>query len=251
MGSAVACWVSRPNITPRSIPHAGMFNNIGSVSDSGRGLQGPLPVASPLTRKRIIQQLLVGDLADLADEGLYQLLPSGSEKLQAGKRKSLKNPKSETLAKSKHQMMSPSLWKKSQTNHYVGKSGLAENMLCFVSLEQKVFHQLKQSHAENQLVQALKDAVFPELNLKSYLDCKSDLALPTIRYILRGRPTDEAFELDRSLTRALKNQRKTSTAIKQSVPVTKYSSLSPATVPRKPHSQGYPHPWLLPMEWED
>ncbi|XP_008275033.1 carbonic anhydrase 12 [Stegastes partitus] len=217
----------------------------------GRGLQGPLTVTTPLVRKRIVQQLLVGDLADLADEGLYQLLPSGSEKLQAGKKKGLKNQKSETLAKSKQQTMNPSLWKKSQTNSYVGKSGLAEDTLCYSSLEQTVFHQLRQSHAENQLVEALRDSVFPKLNLKSYLDCKSDLALPTIRHMLRGRPTDEAFELDRSLTRALKNQRKTSTAIKQSVPVTKYSGLSPATVPRKPHGQGYPHPWLLPMEWED
>lgn len=224
---------------------------IGSVSDAGRGLHGTLTVTSPLTRKRIIQQLLVGDLADLADEGLYQLLPSGTEKLHAGKKKDLKNQDSGTLAKSKQQMLHPSLWKKSQTNRSVGKLGLGEDELCYVSLEQRVFHQLKQSHSENQLVQALRDAVFPELNLKSYLNCKSDLALPTIRHILRGRPTDEAFELDRSLTKALMNQKKTSTAIKQSVPVTNYGGLPPAYVPRKPHSPGYPHPWLLPMEWED
>ncbi|KAL7403191.1 hypothetical protein ABVT39_026033 [Epinephelus coioides] len=217
----------------------------------GRGLQGTLTAASPLTRKQIVQQLLVGDLADLADEGLYKLLPSGSEKLHAGKKKDLKNQQSATLAKSKQQTLNPSLWKKSQTNRSVGKLGLAEDALCYVSLEQRVFHQLKQSHAENQLVQALKDATFPELNLKSYLECRSDLALPTIRHILRGRPTDEALELDRSLTKALMNKGKASTAIKQSVPVTKYGGFSPATVPKKPHSQGYPHPWLLPMEWED
>lgn len=224
---------------------------IGCVSDAGRGLQGTLTAASPLTRKQIVQQLLVGDLADLADEGLYKLLPSGSEKLHAGKKKDLKNQQSATLAKSKQQTLNPSLWKKSQTNRSVGKLGLAEDALCYVSLEQRVFHQLKQSHAENQLVQALKDATFPELNLKSYLECRSDLALPTIRHILRGRPTDEALELDRSLTKALMNNGKVSTAIKQSVPVTKYGGFSPATVPKKPHSQGYPHPWLLPMEWED
>ncbi|XP_069564730.1 carbonic anhydrase 12 [Brachyistius frenatus] len=217
----------------------------------GRGLHGTLTVTPPHTRKRIIQQLLVGDLADLADEGLYQLLPSGSEKLHAGKKKDLKNQQSETLAKSKQQMLNPSLWTKSQTNRYVGKFGLADDTLCYVSLEQRVFLRLRQSHTENQMVQALRDAVLPELNLKSYLDCKSDLALPTIRHILRGRPTDEALELDRSLTQALMKQRKTSTAIKPNVPVTKSSSLSPATVPRKPQSLGYPHPWLLPMEWED
>lgn len=218
----------------------------------GRGLHGIRTVTSPLTRKRIIQQLLVGDLADLADEGLYQLLPSGAEKLHAGKKKDLKEQQSEAVAKSKQQTLNPSLWKKSQTNRPVGKLGLAEDALCYVSLEHRVFHQLKQSHTETQLVQALRDAVFPELNIKSYLDCKSDLALPAIRHILHERPpTDEAFELDRSLTKAMMNPKKASPATKQTVPVTKYGGLPPATVPRKPHGQGYPHPWLLPMEWED
>lgn len=225
---------------------------IGCVSNAGRGLQGIPTVTSPLTRKQIVQQLLVGDLADLADEGLYQLLPSGSDILRAGKKKDHKNKQSVTLAKSKQQMQNPSTVKKSQTNHSVGKSGLATNALCYTAIEQQVHHRLRQSHAEPQLVQVLKDAVFPELNLKSYLDCKSDLALPTIRHILRGRPsTDEALEFNRSLTKALTNQRMTSTANKQTVPVRKNGGPSPATVPRKPHSQGYPHPWLLPMEWED
>ena len=210
--------------------------------NAGRGLQGTLTVASPLKRKQIVQQLLVGDLADLADEGLYQLLPSGSEKLYASKKKD----QGETLAKSKQLTLNPSPWKKSS----VGKFGLAGDALCYVSLEQRVLHQLQQSHTEYKLVHALRDAAFPELNLKSYMDCRSDLALPTIRHILRGRPTDEAFELDRSLTKAWKNTRKTSTAIKQNVPVTD-GGLSPATVPGIPLSQAYPHPWLLPMEWED
>ncbi|XP_041650598.1 carbonic anhydrase 12 [Cheilinus undulatus] len=216
----------------------------------GRGLHGTLTVTSPLTRKQIVQQLLVGDLADLADEGLYQLLPSSPDQLHAGKKKDLKEEHSQSLAKYKRQTVNTSLRKKSQTNRSVGKFVLAEDTLSYASLEQRVFHQLRQAHAENKLVQALKDIVFPELNLKSYLDCRSDLALPTIRHILRGRPTDEAFELDRSLTKAFMGQGKTSTAMKKSVPTTNYGHPSPAS-PRKPHSQGYPHPWLLPMEWED
>ncbi|KAK2917822.1 carbonic anhydrase 12 isoform X1 [Channa argus] len=210
----------------------------------GRGLHGTLTVTSPLIRKRIVQQLLVGDLADLADEGLYQLLTSGKEK-------DLKQHESETLEKLKKQTLNPSVGRKSQTNRSVGKLRPAEDALCYISFQKRISLQLKQRHTENQLVQGLRDAVFPELNFKSYLDCKSDLAIPTIRHILRGRPTDEAFELDRSLTKALMNHRKTSTTIKKSVPGTNYGSLSPATVPRKPQNQGYPHPWLLPMEWED
>lgn len=223
------------------------------MSDAGRGLQGIPTVSTQLERKRIVQQLLVGDLADLADEGLYQLLPSGYVKVNTEKKKELKKEQSETLAKSKKQILNPSMWKKkSQTYPPMGMSALAEKALCYVSLEQKVYDQLKQSHTETQMVQALRDIVFPDLNLKSYLDCKSDLALPAIRHILRGRPpTDEALELDRSLTKALKNQRKTATANKQSVPVTNYGGIAPAPIPGSPLGQGYPHPWLLPMEWED
>ncbi|XP_053282407.1 carbonic anhydrase 12 [Pleuronectes platessa] len=217
----------------------------------GKGLHGTLTVTSPLTRKRVIQQLLVGDLADLADEGLYQLLPSGSEKLHAGKKKDLKNQQSQSLANSKQWTLNPSPRKRSQTKQSVGKLGLAEDTLCYASLEQRVLHQLQRSHSENQLVHTLRDEVFPKLNLHSYLDCRSDLALPTIRHILKGRPTDEASELDRSLTKALMYSKKPHTATKETVPKRNHGSLSPATVPGKPHSQGYPHPWLLPMEWED
>lgn len=223
---------------------------IGCVSEAGRGLQGIPTVTSPQTRKQIVQQLLVGDLADLADERLYQLLPGGAERLQASKKKDVKNKQSGSPAKSKHATNNKSV--KSQADYSLAKSGLATDALCYVTEEQKVLLQLQQSHAGSQLVQALRDAVFPELNFKSYLDCKSDLALPTIRYILRARPpTDEVLELDRSLTRALTKQRKTPTAVKPSVPDRKNGGVSPDIVPRKPHNQGYPHPWLLPMEWED
>lgn len=218
---------------------------IGCVSEAGRGLLGIPTVTSPQTRKQIVQQLLVGDLADLADERLYQLLPGGKENLHTGKKKNVRN-------KSKHLTYNKTTLKKNQANNSLAKSGLATGALCYVSIEQKVHHQLMQSHAEAQLIQSLRDAVFPELNLRSYMDCKSDLALPTIRHILQARPpTDEMLELDRSLTRALTKQRKSPTAVKPVVPERKNGGLSPNFVPKKPHSRGYPHPWLLPMEWED
>ncbi|XP_037308579.2 carbonic anhydrase 12 [Pungitius pungitius] len=215
----------------------------------GNGLQGTLTGPSPLKRKQIVQQLMVGDLADLADEGLYQLLPSDSEKVHS-KKKDFRHQGAETRAKSKEQSLNSPLWSKSQTDGPVAKVGLAEDTLCFVSLEQRVTHQQKHIHAEDQLVQALRDAAFPELNLKSYLGCKSDLALPTIRHILHGRPTDEANELELSLKKAF-GKKKKPTATKQSEPGTKFGGFYTATVSRKPQSQGPPHPWLLPMEWED
>ncbi|XP_075993937.1 carbonic anhydrase 12 [Genypterus blacodes] len=212
----------------------------------GRGLHGTLTVANSKMRKQLIQQLLVGDLADLADEQLYQLLPGGSERLNAGKKKS---QQSHTPFKSRQQTWKASLRRKSQTS--VGKPGLAEETLCYVSLEQSLFHKLKQSHSGNHLAQSLRDLVFPKLNLRSYLDCRSDLDLATIRYILRGRPTDEAWELDQSLTKALMIQRKTAAATKPSVPTEEYDGPSRPAVLEKSKNQVDLHPWLLPMEWED
>ncbi|MED6268485.1 hypothetical protein CHARACLAT_022881 [Characodon lateralis] len=216
----------------------------------GRGLHGTLTVSPPFIRKQVVQQLLAGDLADLADEGLYHLLPSGSQILRAGKKKDPMSQQSVSLAKPKQQTKNPSLWNKSQTNHYLGKLGMAENTLCYTSLEQSVFRQLKQSHAENELAETLRDTIYPDLNLNSYLDCKSDLAFSTIRHILSRRPTDEALELEHSLTKALMNTRKTFRATKEGGSRTNHGSLS-SVVPQKPLSQLYPHPWLLPMEWED
>lgn len=207
----------------------------------GRGLQAPT-VSSRFKRKHIVQQLLVGDLADLADEGLYQLLPSVS-KLPGGNKKELR---AEKASKAKKHMLNSSHWKSQSRSMSVPN----QNALCYVTMEQRVLRQLKQAHAEGQLVQALEQEVFPELNLRSYLDCRSDLALPTIRHILSGRPTDEAWELDQSLTKALKTQQRTST-VKKKTSVTNNGKHAPALAPRKALGQGHPHPWLLPMEWED
>ncbi|XP_034032336.1 carbonic anhydrase 12 [Thalassophryne amazonica] len=214
-------------------------NRIVLVSfKEGRGLHGTLTVTSPLTRKQIIQQLLVSDLADLADEGLYHLIPTGSKMLRSGKKNNLKSH-------------NPSLRWKGYRNHFVGKLGLTGEALCYVAIQHNVFQQLKHTHTENRIGQVLRDMVFPELNLKSYLDCKSDLAPATIRQILHKRPTDEALELGHSLTRVLMKQRKTSTAGKQNVPLTNVGSLTSAAISKMSHHHCHRHSWLLPMEWED
>uniref|UniRef100_A0A8C5GBU3 Carbonic anhydrase n=1 Tax=Gouania willdenowi TaxID=441366 RepID=A0A8C5GBU3_GOUWI len=215
-----------------------------SFKEGKYGLHSTLTVTSPFTRKHIFHQLLVGDLADLADEDLYKLLPSGIGKLHAGKKKNHRKQQSTSLVKTKKNKQNSSHWIKRQTNRYAGKFTLPEDALCYASLEQHVLDQLKPSHNEKQLVQTLRNVVFHDLNIKSYLDCKSDLALSTIRHILSGRHTDEASELDHSLTRALNSQGKTSKTMKQ-------GNMVPGAVPKKPHSKVFPHPWLLPMEWED
>lgn len=211
------------------------------MSNAGRGLHGIPTVTSPLRRKQIVQQLLVGDLADLADERLHQLLPGGSQKFQPGWKKDL--IRDSAIGFKKHLLNSFPM-KKSNTVTSAHKLGLAKESLCYNSIEEKILHQLPQPHSEMQLVQTLKDTIYPQLSLQSYLECKSDLSLLTIRHILRGRPpTDEANELDLSLRNALKIQQKKKTSA--TVKKRKESGFGTATVPKNPHS------WLLPMEWED
>uniref|UniRef100_A0A9J7YKP2 Carbonic anhydrase XII n=1 Tax=Cyprinus carpio carpio TaxID=630221 RepID=A0A9J7YKP2_CYPCA len=177
------------------------------------GLHGILSAASPFQRKQVIQKLLVGDLADLADEGLYQLLPKLSP--QSGNDKKLKKTKKQehwSQATQKQQWLknkvpsnsgySLSVGKNTPTPWNMGTFDTGKEM-CFVSLEENVMHQLERYHAKGLMVETLKEVVFPELNLRSYLHCRSDLDLQTIRKLIQGRSRDEATELEQSLAEAM------------------------------------------------
>lgn len=179
---------------------------------SGAGLHGILSAASPFQRKQVIQKLLVGDLADLADEGLYQLLPKLSP--QPGVDEKFKKPKKQgqwSQATQKQQwsknnvQSSSSIGKKIPTPWYMGALETDKGM-CFVSLEENVVHQLERYHAKGLMVEALREVIFPELNLRSYLHCRSNLDLQTIRQLIKGRSQDEATELEQSLTKAMLRQ---------------------------------------------
>ncbi|XP_010864130.2 carbonic anhydrase 12 [Esox lucius] len=258
-----------------------------------RGLQGVTQtVTSPLQRRHLINQLLVGDLADLADQdGLRRLLPriSTAPDQKWKNLKTQQRPTSRTMGQSRigskhqennwsqdqntllHQWLKPntlpsggaadfrqvpSVKKNHQNKLPLWKSGLSQDdMLCYLCLEQKVSDQLNRGRsdlpADTQLVQALRDTLFPELNLRSYLGCKSDLALSTIRQLIRGRPdTDEVQEFDHALVKALGGVEERGSAKKQQTNI--LPKVSPgvghAVLPRKPYQT---IPWLQPMEWED
>uniref|UniRef100_A0A673YR18 carbonic anhydrase n=1 Tax=Salmo trutta TaxID=8032 RepID=A0A673YR18_SALTR len=223
----------------------------------GRGLQGATQtVTSPFLRRQVINQLLDGDLADLADQdGLNQLLDGdldGLNQLLDG-----------DLADLADQDELNKLLPKKPRSNKVPSVGVGADMLCYISLEQNVSRRLSRGrsppHTDTQLVQALRETLFPELNLRSYLGCKSDLAPLTIRQLLRGRSaTDEALELDQAIVKALGGRtgqtivgQRGSTKKQQtntfSMHRTGFAS-APAAVPRKPNQ---PIPWLQPMEWED
>ncbi|XP_036400166.1 carbonic anhydrase 12-like [Megalops cyprinoides] len=220
----------------------------------GRGLHGTLPVTSPLMRRQVIQQLLAGDLADLADEGISWLLPNLSHKpskQHAERKKQLSW--TQTAAKQRGQGWKVEggaggffpVWKSPRA------PGLLEDRLCYGSLEEKISQQLRRAHAEGQLVDALKDELFPDLNLRSYLACRSDLSLDTVRQILRRRPSDEATELEQALTRIAHGSRRTPSAARLDRAFTKQRGRSQAAAQNTHHSRARWNHSPLWGEWED
>ncbi|MCI4381809.1 hypothetical protein PGIGA_G00256110 [Pangasianodon gigas] len=238
-----------------------MDNRVVLVSfQQGWGLHGTTSVASPMQRTLVIQQLLNGDLADLADGGLHHLLPKLQRKPWAVK-KWRNNPKQQHLgqATEKHQKNkgldttgnNPLVWKNTHASSYMGMFGINDDALCFVSLEKNVSVRLRRHHADAQMIQALRKAVFPELNLKSYLNCRSDLDLQTIRHLLRSRPTDEANELDQALTKVSQGHKQRSMTQYQGSALTKLTGQTQAAVLKNSHNMVPTNHRLQPMEWED
>lgn len=65
--------------------------------------------------------------------------------------------------------------------------------LYFYSLEKNVISHLPTPHSKAERMNTLRHIVYPELNLRSYLACRSELALSTIRYLLQERPDEATY----------------------------------------------------------
>ncbi|XP_036391385.1 carbonic anhydrase 12 isoform X1 [Megalops cyprinoides] len=230
----------------------------------GRGLHGTITVTPPFLRRQIVQRLLTGDLFDLDDGGLSRVPPILGRGPGAGKKwanHNSQNSGGQAVPKQKWPRLKaadgasfgPTLWKNSQIASHVGKSGLFEGRLCYSSLQQKVSRQLKKAHAQDQLVEALWEVVFPKLNLRSYLACRSDLALPTVRFLLGGHPIDETTEVDRFLMKALYRQEQGPALHQLDPTVTKQTGhhRHQATAQKNTPSVARPYPLPLGWEWED
>lgn len=211
-----------------------------------------------MQRRLVIQQLLNGDLADLAEGELHHLLPKLQRKPWALK-KWRNNPTQQHLSlvteKQKNRGFNtagnnPSVWKNTHASSYMGIFGI-NDALCFISLEKNVSVQLRRHHVDAQMIQALRKAVFPELNLKSYLNCRSDLDLQTIRHLLRSRPTDEANELDQALTKVSQGHKQRPMTKYQDSALTKLTEQTQAAVLKNSHNMVPTNHRLQPMEWED
>lgn len=232
----------------------------------------------------------MGDLADLADEGLYQLLPAVSPKPQTtGKRKNTgKSQRTHTAGVNKQHWQQNSLPNGSSGRrgggvaysptavsqrgmyggHYAGMRGVNEAALCYGLIAEKTTRQLRGIHGQAQLTQMLRKSVFPELNLRSYLSCRSELDLETVRFLIHRRPSDEANELDHSLTMATMSRKKKPTVSYRAPSVTKKPARkSPSTLRKNSYNNvynnvynnaysnaynnGYRHNRIPPLEWED
>lgn len=236
------------------------MNFFKPVCGAGWGLYGTTSVASPMQRRLVIQQLLNGDLADLADGELHHLLPKLQRKPWAVK-KWRNNPKQQHLGQvtEKHQKNKGlyttgnnlSVLKYPHASSYMGMFVINDDALCFIAMEKNVSVWLRRHHADAQLIRALRKEVFPELNLKSYLNCRSDLDLQTIRYLLRSRPSDEANELDQVLTKVSQGHKQRPMTQHRGSALTKLTRQTQAAVRNNSHNMVPTNHRLQPMEWED
>ncbi|XP_035251468.1 carbonic anhydrase 12 isoform X1 [Anguilla anguilla] len=170
----------------------------------GRGLHGTLTVAPAFLRRQVIQRLM----ADQDDDEPSRLLAKTGHEPGADKKwtdrmsqrslgpSTVKQKRQQSVRPVDRASFGPSHWKNPRPTGRVRKPGLFKDRLCYSSLEKKVHRQLKDSRAEHQLIEALREVLFPELNVRSYLACRSELALPTVRFLLQGQPMDKAAEQD-------------------------------------------------------
>ncbi|XP_026859084.2 carbonic anhydrase 12 [Electrophorus electricus] len=223
------------------------------------GQHGSLLVASPMQRRLIIQQLLMGDVADVMDEGVNHLLPQLAQKRWAAKKwkNNHRHPHwSQVTEKKQNNQVSGTpgktlVWKNTHISPFWGKHGINEDSLSYIYLEKNVTLQLSRHHTDIQVVKALRKAVFPQLNLQSYLNCKSDLDLQTIRCLLRTRLTDESTELEQALTIATLRQKQKPMAEYHGSALTKLTGQAPVTIPKNAHSMAPANLREQPTELED
>ncbi|KAM9815766.1 carbonic anhydrase 12 [Syngnathus typhle] len=133
-------------------------------------------------RKALVRQLLVGDLDEVIES---RQLPKSTYKLLSQKY---------TQAESKQATSKY----KSSVNRASSLKDTIQPTMAFGSLLQQKSLEIQQSTIAKNLSVSLAEAVLPQLNIKSYLSCKADLAPATIKYLMSGRPLwqkDEDFHL--------------------------------------------------------
>ncbi|XP_030590038.1 uncharacterized protein LOC115783375 [Archocentrus centrarchus] len=85
-----------------------------------------------------------------------------------------------------------------------------KDKLNFTSLERQIERGQKKGYDEGEIVEAVIQAIVPDVKLKSYLESRSELSLNSLRQVLRTHFIDkDATELYHSLTRAVQESKET------------------------------------------
>ncbi|XP_054633422.1 carbonic anhydrase 12 isoform X2 [Dunckerocampus dactyliophorus] len=137
-----------------------------------------------LLRRKFVKNLLTVDLDDVLD--IAHLLPNSTRLIL----------EQEVAAQMKTQNKRPSTSSKIQD--------LAKPALAFGTLLVQKAAEVKQSTVPMDVPTALAKELLPQLNLRSYLACKADIAPETIKYLLTGGPIDvdgnQALMLDPTIS---------------------------------------------------
>ncbi|KAL1278520.1 hypothetical protein QQF64_025193 [Cirrhinus molitorella] len=101
-------------------------------------------------------------------------------------------------------------WRKDyKISGQIGEPG-QKNRLTFSSLARQIENGLSRGYSETEIVDAVIRAIVPGLQLRSYLEGKSGLSLPTLRRILRSHYQERsATELYKQLTTEVQNNKET------------------------------------------
>ncbi|XP_043954545.1 uncharacterized protein LOC122820911 [Gambusia affinis] len=101
-------------------------------------------------------------------------------------------------------------WRKEfKISGQIGDPG-QKDRLTFSSLARQIDNGLSKGYPESEIVEAVIRAIVPGLQLRSYLEGKNDLSLPTLRRILRSHYQERsATELYKQLTTEVQSSRET------------------------------------------
>ncbi|XP_061077225.1 carbonic anhydrase 12 [Conger conger] len=229
----------------------------------GRGLHGTLTVTPAFLRRQVVQHLLAGAPSDPDDDPPSQLSAKPGRGPRANRKwADHKSRRSLSLAPVQRKgqqsvkpvggaSFGPNHWKNSRPSGHARKRSLFKDGLCYSSMEKQVHRRLKGSHTEPQLVGALRDALFPELNVRSYLACRSELALLTVRFLLQGQPMDKAAEQDLYAALSSYGSQKSSVMHPQHQTHAKQKGQHQAMAQKNAQNQAHLSPMFLGWEWED
>lgn len=107
-------------------------------------------------------------------------------------------------------LMHPVYKKKLKIIRQIGKPGQRDK-LNFISLDRpRSTGHVKRGYDEGEIVQAVIQAIIPGVSLRSYLECRTNLALPVLKQILKAHFIEkDAIELYYSLTHAVQEPKET------------------------------------------